>query len=82
MILQFRHRGKAPTLDEVRALFGLQPDEVDADFGVVATDPADGLYVIRVDERAAAKLRVALAARPDDPAEGLFADPPIEPFHP
>ncbi len=78
-MLQFRHPGDAPTLDEVRARFGLRVEDVDVDYGVVATDPRDFLYVIRVGERAVEKLRTALAAHPGDDAEGLFGDARVEP---
>ncbi|WP_086618962.1 hypothetical protein [Erythrobacter tepidarius] len=82
VMLQFRHRGMAPGLDEVAALFGLAPGEIDATFGVIATDPAEGLYTVRIDVRGADRVRAALAQRPADPAEGLFANPPIAPFGP
>jgi len=78
-MLQFRHEGGAPTLDDVRASFGLEADEVDAEYGVVATDPRDDLYVVRVHGPAVEKLLAALAERPGDGAEGLFGDPRVEP---
>ena len=81
-LLQFRHDGGAPTLADVLAAFALDASDVDAGYGVVATDPAAGLYVVRVDARAVDKLRAALAARPPDPAEGVFGDPRIEPIGP
>jgi len=81
-LLQFRHDGDAPTLADVLSAFALDAPDVDAGYGVVATDPAAGLYVVRVAARAADKLRAALAARPPDPAEGVFADPRIEPTGP
>ncbi|WP_296679183.1 hypothetical protein [Novosphingobium sp.] len=79
-MLQFRHAGSAPSMDEVCRLFSLAPDELDRQFGVIATDPADGLYTVLIDARAAPRVSAALAARPAHPAEGLFANPPIEPF--
>ena len=39
-------------------------------------------YEIMVAEKAQARVEAALAARPSDPAEGFFANPPIEPFGP
>ena len=81
-MLQFHHPGDPPTLDDVRAAFGLDEADIDAEFGVVATDPAADLYVVRVAEGARASIDAALARRPKHPAEGLFADPRVEPFGP
>ena len=66
MLLQFRYEGGMPALADVLSAFALDAGDVDAEYGVVATDPADDLYVVRIDARAAAKLRAALApaARP------------------
>jgi hypothetical protein len=81
-LLQFHHPGGAPQLREVLALFGLDPADVDAEFGVVATDPAAGLFVVRVENRGLEEARAALARRAPHPGEGLFSDPPVEPFGP
>lgn len=77
-MLQFRHRGGRPALAHVLETFALDAGDVDAEYGVVATDPRDDLYVVRVGEGAAGKLRAALAARPADGAEGLFGDARVE----
>ena len=77
-LLQFVHPGGAPSLDGVLAAFALDPGDVDAEYGVVATDPAASLYVVRVDERASDRLRAALARRPAQPGEGLFGDARVE----
>lgn len=79
-LLQFHHPGAAPSLAEALALFGLEPADVDADFGVVATDPSAALFVVRVQEHAVDKVRRALTLRPQHPAEGLFGDPRVEPL--
>ncbi|MGY6551362.1 MAG: hypothetical protein ACXIT4_05635 [Erythrobacter sp.] len=79
-MLQFRHSGEAPSLAEVAALFDLAPDELDGEFGVIATDPAEGLFTVLVDLCASARVTAALARRPADPVEGLFVNPPVEPF--
>ncbi len=79
-LLQFHQPGAAPSLAEVLATFGLDRDDVDAEFGVVATDPSAGLFVVRVEDRALDKVRAALALRPRHPAEGLFGDPRVEPL--
>ncbi len=81
-MLQFKHPGEAPSLDEVRGLFGLGADEIDAQFDVIATDPAGGLYTVLVAVSARGRIESVLAARPRDPAEGLFANPRIEPISP
>jgi len=82
VMLQFRHPGEPPTLDEVRRLFALLPDEIDSGFGVIATDPAASLYVVLVPTRVEARVRAVLATRPPDPAEALFANPKIDVFAP
>jgi hypothetical protein len=64
------------TLEEVRRLLGLSPEEVDPAFGVVNISPAEHLYTILVDEAAAARIANA------DPVEGVFSNPRIEPFGP
>lgn len=78
-LLQFRHEGGMPAMADVLQAFALDAGDVDAEYGVVATDPADDLYVVRIDARAAAKLR---AAPSSDRAEGVFGDPRIEPVGP
>lgn len=79
-MLQFRHRGGAPSIDSICALFNLGPEEIDAEFGVIATDAEDDLYTVLVDAAAADRVEAALAHRDPDPAEGFFANPPVDPF--
>lgn len=62
------------TLEAVTKRLGLAPEEVDPDFGVVAVDPARGLYVILVEATVAASLADA------EVVEGVFANPRIQPF--
>ena len=81
-MLQFHHPGGPPPLPAVLAAFDLGLGDVDEGFGVVATDPQAGLFVIQVEDRALEKVRTALAQRPPHPAEGLFGDPHVEPFGP
>jgi hypothetical protein len=81
-LLQFHHPGGVPQLDAVLSTFGLDRADVDAEFGVVATDPRADLFVIRVEDRALDKVRTALALRPRQPGEGLFGDPRVEPTGP
>ena len=82
MLLQFKHQGAAPSMDEVRRLFSLQTGEIDTAYGVIATDPSQGLYTVLVDAKARGRVDAALAKRPRDAAEGLFANPRIQPFGP
>ena len=64
------------TLDEVRRLLGLAPEEVDPGFGVVNISPAEHLYTILVDEAAAGRIADA------EPVEGVYGNPRVEPFGP
>jgi hypothetical protein len=82
VMLQFRYPGHAPSLADVARLFNLKANEIDAEFGVIATDPIEGLYTVLIDARARKRVEAVLATRPHDPAEGIFANPRIEPFGP
>lgn len=82
VMIQLRLRTGEPTLAEAAGTLGLDAAELDADFGVIATDPDDGLYTVRVRRDAADKARKALEAREADSAEGIFSDPRIAPFGP
>ena len=82
LILQFRHAGTPPTLDDICRLFGLSQSEIDSQYGVIATDPDEALYTVLVDASSGPRIRSALAARPKDSAEGLFSNARIGPFGP
>jgi hypothetical protein len=82
VMFQFRHRGSAPTPARLCKLFDLKLNEIDPVFGVIATDPVDDLYTVLIDARATGRVESALASRPADPAEGVFANPRIEPLGP
>jgi hypothetical protein len=60
-MLQFRHAGGKPTLEQVRELFGLASGDVDQKYGVVTTDPRAGLYVVLIKPEAEEKARATLA---------------------
>lgn len=64
------------TVDKVAERLGLEPGEIDADFGVVPIDPDNHLYSVLVDEQASARV----AGQPG--VEGPFSNPRIEPFGP
>lgn len=71
--------GEPPTLDQVREKYGFEGDEVDPEFGVVATAPDEHLYAILVEDTAVDRIR----GEPVDEAkeiEGPFSNPRIEPF--
>lgn len=82
IMLQFKHQGSTPSIDEVRRLFNLKTDEIDPKFGVVATDLAKSIYTVLVDSKASERIKSVISTRPHDPAEGIFANPRIEPFGP
>ena len=82
VMLQFKHAGSAPSLDEVRREFNLKPDEIDRQFGVIATDPQEGMFTVLIDAAATHRVQAELAKRPRNSAEGIFANPRIEPFGP
>jgi hypothetical protein len=80
VMLQFHSTGNPPSLDDVKRLFGLNADEIDAEFGVIASSPDDGLFTVLIGNNAEAKVNAALARRPKRVGEGVFSNPRIEPF--
>lgn len=68
----------APTVLDIVTRYGLQPGEIDEEFGVVEIDPADHAYTILVEPEAAQKIQ------PNEKWEitGPFSNPKIEPFWP
>jgi hypothetical protein len=79
MLYDIAWEGSAPTLEEVCERFGFGGDEVDHEFGVVATDPDEGSYAVVVEETAVQRIR---GERVDEAKAitGPFANPRIEPF--
>jgi hypothetical protein len=71
-----------PSLAEAAGLLGIEPAELDPEFGVIGTDPERGLYAVRIAAGAVPRAEAALALREPTPAEGLFSDPPIESMDP
>ena len=76
VMMTIRTAGSAPTLDEIKARYGLQADEIDESFGVVEIE--DGAFTILVNARAASKI----APGQDWKTEGPFSNPTIEPMWP
>jgi len=62
------------TLDAVRELLHLDPQDLDVTFGLVSVSVADSLYAILVDEAVARRLEGSPAVI------GSFADPTIGPL--
>ena len=52
----FTWDGEPPTVADVCERYGLSPDEIDAEFGVIAIDPQDNLYTILVNRDAVQRL--------------------------
>lgn len=84
MVLLTVESAVRPCLADLVTRLGLGPGEVDADFGVVAVDPAAGLYTIRVSLDAAARCggREGVVGRHEDarvapfgPLEGEGGEP-------
>lgn len=72
-LLTVRLPGNATLADALRKL-QLTIDDVDAAFGLVAVDPEQNLYALRVTDTAAARM----ATNGQGDVE-IFADPRIEP---
>ncbi len=70
----------AATPEAAAARLGVAVSDLDAGYGVVATDPDAGLHAVML--RAALADEVAARLAGGDPAEGVFANPRIEPFGP
>lgn len=82
LLVQFRMlmpSQKTPSIEEVCRYFEISDDWLDQDFGVIATDPDDGLYTILVSAEAATKLE-AILGQDDDPATGVFSNVKNEAF--
>jgi hypothetical protein len=65
------------TVEDVRRLLGLGPDELDENFGVVPIDPHKSLYSILVEHDALERLESTPV-----PVHGPFLNPRIETFGP
>jgi len=76
VMITIRARGRAPTVEDVRARYRLGPDEIDADFGVIPVDPDAHDYTILVDERAAPRI----VSDSQWEVSGPYANPRIETF--
>lgn len=82
VMFQFRQPDEVPSMDSVRRRFGLGELEMDAEFGVIATDPAESLYCVLLTAEAAGRATARLGKASGDPAQGGFSNPQVEPFGP
>lgn len=84
VLVQLREDRIPPRLEAVRDALGLSDDDIDAAYGIVPIDSASGLYTVRVEESARARIESALRdlGAGDDLEVGIFSDPRIEPFGP
>lgn len=74
-----RWPGEHPSIDQLCEKYGLRPEELDAEFGIIEIDPEEGLYSILIDSEAYS--RISQETLPED-MEGPFSNPPIAPFGP
>lgn len=65
-----------PNLREAAAILGVEESDLDKDFGVIAINPAQHGYAVKIDENAVA------SAITSDNVEGPFTNPPIGSFGP
>jgi hypothetical protein len=77
-MVTIRTPGWEPTIEDVLARSGLTSEDLDYDFGVVPTYPAQHEYTVKVRANAVARMRSA----PGFEVVGSFANPPIEPAGP
>lgn len=66
-------KGEKPTREEVAERFGIDPGDLDEEFGVIEIDPERNLYSILVDD-------AVVPDETDDQIKGPFSNPKIEPF--
>lgn len=67
---------KHASLAKVRESLGIDSEEIDDDFGVIALQPEENLYAILVDQNAADRVNGI------EGVEGPFSNPRIESFGP
>jgi hypothetical protein len=73
VIVQFKHFGPAPKLNEAANDLGVLVEELDAAHDVIPISEENGIYSVLVEDRAVNRVEAALNARPKDPAEGVKA---------
>ena len=78
IMLTIRTKGERPTLDLLRARYGLTEEEIDTSFGIVAIDPEEDMFTILILERVASKVQ----SDSEWDVKGPYSNPQIEPFGP
>ncbi len=78
VMMTIQSRGGPPTIEALRARYGLTAEEIDPEFGVVEIDPSDGTYTVLVESTAVHKIEDS----GEWTVQGPFANPKIEPFGP
>ena len=81
VMIQLRFPDGKPSIEEVAARLGLDAQELDSEFGVIATDPPRSLYTVLVDAAAAERAQRRVKSGSSD-AEGIFSNPQVAPFWP
>lgn len=64
------------SLAQVRESLGIDAEEIDDDFGVIAVEPEKNLYAVLVEQDTANRVRDTKGV------DGPFSNPKIEPFGP
>jgi hypothetical protein len=77
-MVTIRILGCEPTIESVLARTGLTSEDIDHDFGVVPTYPAEHEYTVKVRRSAVARIH----SSPGFEVVGSFGNPPAEPFGP
>jgi hypothetical protein len=78
MVMMPVHKSNgAPSLAEAAGELGISVADIDQQFGVVAINPAQGLYAVQVKESS-----VGSADPGGEPYRGPYSNPKIAPFGP
>lgn len=78
IMMTIQSKSGPPSLEAVRTRYSLTANEIDPQFGVVEIDPADGTYVILIEETATGKFTDS----EDWKVQGPYSNPTIAPFGP
>jgi len=79
MLINITWKEGEPTVDQIIEKYGIEPDEIDDDFGVIEIDPDENLYTLLIEQTAAERVRNNLGEDETD-FEGPFSNARIEPF--
>ena len=76
VMFQFRNTQGLKTVDDVRLWYGFRPEEMDAEFGLVAIDPDDNLYAVLVTQGCMDRIGNPSNWEKDT---GFFSNPAVKP---